>query len=119
MSQKRLIPGPSRGDLRRILARLAVVVLATVIVADLADGSCDPLPSLEGVTFVSGQQAHSSDLCVDSCVPDCFCCSTPAPPAAALSIQGSGLVSERPDQAGDSTRPGFLPNLDHVPILAL
>jgi hypothetical protein len=119
MSQKRLLSGLSRGDLRRILARLAVVVLATVIVADLADGSCDPLPSLQGAPFVSGQQAHASDLCVDSCVPDCFCCSTPAPPAAASSIQESDLASERLAQAGDSTRPGFLPNLDHVPILAL
>jgi len=119
MSQKRLLSGLSRGDLRRILARLAVVVLATVIVADLANGFCDPLPSLEGVPFVSGQQAHSSDLCVDSCVPDCFCCSTPAPPVAASSIRESDLVSERPAQAGDSTRPGFLPNLDHVPILVL
>jgi hypothetical protein len=116
MIQRRFLSSLFRNDRRRTLSRIVVVLLAGIIVVGLADGSCDPLAAFDGLAIFSAQQPLSSDACAGSCVPDCFCCSTTVPAAAVFSMQEFDLPSEQPVLAVDSTRPGFPPGLDHVPI---
>lgn len=94
-------------------------VLLALIVVDLGDASCDPLPPTSGRLIMTGAQEEGAEACWNGCIPDCFCCSRPLPAARAFPLEDPGPI------AGDIfMRPlgfpaDFSDVLDHVPLAFL
>jgi len=109
----------SRNDIWRILARSAATLLLALIVADLADTSCEP----SGIPGASLNTSHSrsaaGDACGVVCFPDCFCCSTLGPALPVFSLKRTESITETPAPPVYHLTTGVSSTLDHVPIVAL
>lgn len=101
----------------RPIKALAVLMLV-LLGLDLLDASCDPLMVSPGLPLLTDFQNAGPDPCGDTCVPDCFCCSSSVP-AARLSLAWEptpGVVMAAP--LFTRLSPGFVQPLDHIPIAA-
>lgn len=71
-------------------ARIGAMLLLAAICGDLTNVHCDG-PLQLGATptlSIAASDAHESDPCTTTCVPDCFCCSR---------TEQSAIVQLRPD----------------------
>jgi len=109
----------SRNDIWQILMRSAATLLLVLIVADLADASCDPsgIPAVSLDT--SPSRAAAGDACGTVCFPDCFCCSTLGPALPIVSLLTTESISEAPAPPVYRPKTGISPTLDHVPLASL
>src|SRR5213594_458830 len=80
----------------RVVARIIVLLVLTLIALDFWDASCYPLVASEGSTAISAAQSTQSDACAGFCVPDCFCCSNAAPAVTVSLTQEPTPLSDVP-----------------------
>ncbi len=99
-------------------ARLAVALaLLLAIGSDLAaDSRCHagPPPSAPAGTAL---QASSREACDETCVPDCYCCSTPSVGLASVLPEPSGLAEPVAVAVEADCPPGVHPLLYRPPLV--
>lgn len=101
------------------VAVATAALLLLIIVVDLGEAYCDPLPTPSGPLTMTGAQEEGSEACRNGCMPDCFCCSRPLPAANAFSFDdprliGANIFVDAPRLAAD-----FSDVVDHVPLATL
>jgi hypothetical protein len=101
------------------LAAVTAALLLALIVADLGDAACDPLPAQSSALAVMEARADRAEACGSSCVPDCFCCSRPLPAAAPHSLDGPRLVARSIFFYPAGLTAEFPDVIDHVPLASL
>ena len=102
-----------------MLVRSAATLLLALIVADLADTSCEP----SGIPVVSlnasPSRADAGDACGVVCFPDCFCCSTLGPALPVFSLPTTESITDAPAPLVYHLTTGVSSTLDHVPKAAV
>lgn len=112
MSSIRLLTKTGRANTAKAAALLVLCILAL----DLTDAACDPLIISWGTPGLSDVQAGDGDPCGDTCVPDCFCCSSSVP-AVHLSLAWEWAPSVVIATLSTPRLSAGFPNFpDHVPI---
>lgn len=106
---------PSRAA-RGMTARLAASLLLGMIVMDLPDAWCDPLPIQESRMSASVPAPAGTDACGDVCVPDCFCCSASVPAVQPMRPPRPAVEAGERAALVASAASGFSPVPEHVPI---
>jgi hypothetical protein len=87
---------------RRSGARLAALLLAAVVCADVTlDAACDPigLPGPASAAPAFSADTGNGDACAESCVPDCFCCSRSETAVQVLALPGLTALAQAPSPA--------------------
>jgi len=100
---------------RKLFGCTAAMLLA-LIVADLGDASCDPLPTAFATFAMTGVQEGGPEACRDGCIPDCFCCSRPLLVARAFSPENPGPIAGRIFVHPLRPPAEFSDVIDHVPL---
>lgn len=110
------------GNFRRsnrwaLLCRLVACLSLVLIISDLAEGSCDPLPLGDStVLFASAGGPGEHDPCADFCVPDCYCCASTSPALPAYSLPENAAFSRGPASGSYRVSAGVSPLPEHVPL---
>ena len=95
------------GGVGSFLRRLLALGFLAVILADLADASCDPL--------VRTGRETGREACSIVCVADCFCCASKIAAAEAPALAESAPAEPAPVPALGQRAPGVLPAPYHPP----
>jgi hypothetical protein len=97
--------------------RFGVVALGLIAIIgfDLSDAGCDPLGIAGGRPIVSPAPERPADPCSESCIPDCFCCSSTILAVPAVLNGPLEALPGVPVTALPRLTPGTPPVQDHVP----
>ena len=106
---------------RRTGPRLVALLLAAVVCADVTlDAACDPigLPGSASTAQAFSADAGTRDVCADTCVADCFCCSRSETAGPAL-ILPSLTALARALSPNPAAVPAVVRSVPEPPPLAL
>ena len=100
-----------------MIVRLATLAVLAVIGQDLVDSTCfDCDLARVSAPVVSSAAGAGGDACADGCLPDCFCCATPAPAVTLVLTQGLAVLDRPPTAPGRWVASGFPLVPEHIPI---
>ena len=99
-----------------MVARAVVFLVLALIALDLWDASCDSTLVPQRNPTISSHASSAPDVCGRFCVPDCFCCSNPAPAVRVELTYQTAPLAQAPLLPVRHVAAGFLPVLDHVPL---
>jgi hypothetical protein len=106
---------------RRTSPRLVALLLAAVVCTDVTlDAACDPiaLPGPASSVPAFSVDTGTGDVCGDTCVADCFCCSRSETAGPALILPGLSLLA-RAGAASPAFVPAVVQPVPEPPPLAL
>lgn len=100
-----------------MIVRLATLAVLAVIAQDLVDRTCfDCDLARASAPVVSSATGVAGDACADGCMPDCFCCATPAPAVTLVIAHGLAVLDRAPTPPGCWVASGFPLVPEHIPI---
>lgn len=99
----------------RIAFKIATLVLLAVIGLEVEGACCDPVGVLVIPQISSASPAPPGDPCSETCVPDCFCCSTTLAPDQVAAAETLRLLPDVLVSPDSRLIPGTSLVPDHVP----
>jgi len=93
-----------------------MLVVLALIVLDFWDSSCFAFVGDPPDPGLYSHSAKQADACAAFCVPDCFCCSNPAPAVSVALTEEPGPPADAPTAPAQVCTAGFSPVQDHIPI---